>query len=152
MDTTTLPRLTSLNQELDTSPEKFGEMRSSIGLIDDAEAFRERMQEDGYLYLPGYLNRDEVLAAREVMLERLAEAGWLDSAYPSMEAIVDEHWTPTPRPDLVQGNEPLRRLLYSGRMIEFYTRFLGGEVAHFDFTWTRAMRPETGTPPHCDSV
>jgi len=152
MDTTTLPRLTSLHQELATSPEKFGELRSSIDALDDAQALRERMQEDGYLYLPGYLNRDEVLAAREVMLERLAEAGWLDPAYPTMEAVAGDNDTTGARPDLVQDNEPLRRLLYSGRMIEFYTRFLGGEVAHFDFTWTRAMRPDAGTPPHCDIV
>ena len=152
MSTTTLPRLTAFHQVLDTSPEKFGEMRDSMEAIDDVEELRQRMQEDGYLYLPGYLDRDEVLAARAVMLDRLAAAGWLDSAYPPMEAVVNENWTPAPRPDLVQGNEPLQRLLYSGRMIEFYTRFLGGEVAHFDFTWTRAMRPETSTPPHCDIV
>jgi len=141
-----------MTQELDTAPEKFGEMRDSMDALDEAETLRERMREDGYLYLPGYLDRTEVLAARAVMLERLAEAGWLDLDYPMMDAVVSEDAKHGPRPDLVQANEPLQRLLYSGRMIEFYTRFLGGEVAHFDFTWTRAMGPHGATPPHCDIV
>jgi hypothetical protein len=92
------------------------------------------------------------MAARQVMLERLAQEGWLDSTYPLMEGIAAAETPKNGRPDLVKGNEPLHRLLYSGRMMEFYEQFLGGEVAHFDFTWTRAVRPAAGTPPHCDIV
>ena len=44
------------------------------------------------------------------------------------------------------------RLLYEGRMMAFYTRLLGGEVRHFDFTWLRAVTPGQGTAPHCDIV
>lgn len=54
-----LPRLTSPEQELDLSPEAFGEWESSSHLIDDIEALRARMDESGYLYLPGYLHREK---------------------------------------------------------------------------------------------
>ena len=51
------------------------------------------------------------------------------------------------KPDLAHDNEPLHRLLYGGRMMEFYERFLGGPVRHYDFTWMRAVAPGYGTHP-----
>ena len=56
------------------------------------------------------------------------------------------------KPDLAHDNEPLHRLLYGGRMMEFYERFLGGPVRHYDFTWMRAVAPGYGTQPHGDIV
>jgi hypothetical protein len=147
-----IPRLTALGQELDTSSECFGELQSSRDILGDAAALRARMQEEGYLYLPGYLEREEALAARRVMLERLAAAGWVDPAYPLEEGVYNQSGEVGPRPDIVKGNAPLHKLLYSGRMIEFYTHFLDGEVTHFDFTWTRAMPPGRSSSPHCDIV
>jgi hypothetical protein len=61
MTNSTLPKLTSQGVQLDTSPESFGPLRSSMDALEDTEALRHRMTEDGYLYLPGYLDRDLVL-------------------------------------------------------------------------------------------
>lgn len=152
MNTLALPRLTASHQELDTSPECFGTLRESSDIVDDASALRERMQEDGYLYLPGYLERAEVLDAREVLLERLAAEGFLDPAYPLTEAVANPQQGVGFKPDLADNNPSLMKLLYTGRMMEFYERLLGGPVRHFDFTWMRAVGPGGGTPPHCDIV
>ncbi len=152
MSTTTLPRLTTLGLDLDTSPECFGELRSSINLVDDPEALRERMREDGYLYLPGYLDRDEVLAARQEILRRLANEGYLDERHPPTEAIAREGVDVAFKPDLAKDNAPLLGLLYSGRMMAFYARFLGGEVRHIEHPRTRASAPGRGTAPHSDIV
>jgi ectoine hydroxylase-related dioxygenase (phytanoyl-CoA dioxygenase family) len=46
----------------------------------------------------------------------------------------------------------MHKLLYSGRMMELYRRFLGGPVLHYDFTWIRTVAPGHGTPPHFDVV
>ncbi|MCA1595911.1 MAG: phytanoyl-CoA dioxygenase family protein [Chloroflexi bacterium] len=148
----TLPRLTSANLELDTSPDRFGELRSSAAFLDEPQALRGRMDEDGYLFLPGYLDRDEVLAARREMTDRLAAGGFLDPDYPSIESVASQGTNMGFRPDLALNNEPLHQLLYTGRMIEFYETFLGGEVAHFDFTWIRAVSPGQSTRPHCDII
>ena len=67
--TTTIPQLTAMGLELDMSPECCGELEPSTALLDDPSALRERMQERGYLYLPGHLDRDEVLAARREMAD-----------------------------------------------------------------------------------
>lgn len=147
-----LPRLTASGHQLDTSPACSGALRSSIELIDDVAALRVRMAEDGYLYLPGYLDRELVLEARAEITRRLAEDGHLDPAFPPLEAVASKDSRLKFKPDLADGNEPLGRLLYAGRMMEFYTRFLGGAARHFDYTWMRAVAPGTGTPPHEDIV
>lgn len=150
---TTFPRsLTSSGHELDTSPERFGELRNSMDVIDDAAALRHRMEEDGYLYLPGYLDRDIAFEARKVITDRLAEEGVFEPGTPPIEAVVRRDVDVKFRPDLTRDNEPLHRLLYDGRMISFHERFLGGEVRHFDYTWLRAIAPGKGTAPHGDSV
>ena len=43
-------KLTFLGKELDTSPDAFGLMRSSTDLVDNVEAIRHRLEEEGYVY------------------------------------------------------------------------------------------------------
>lgn len=152
MNTRTLPRLTAQGRELDTSPEAFGLLRPSLDIADDAEALRARMQSDGYLYLPGYLDRAEVLDVRRVLTDRLAEAGCLDENFPAFDSIARPEHSAYFMPELAHDNPLLMALLYAGRMMAFYERLLGGPVRHFDYTWMRAVGPGGGTAPHCDIV
>jgi hypothetical protein len=152
MATTALPTLTSCGREIDSSAEHLGELRHSDDLIGDVEALRERMRQDGYLFLPGYLDRDLVFETRAVITARLAAEGFLDPSHPPIEAIAAQGSKLKFKPDLARGNEPLHRLLYAGRMMEFFRAFLGGPVLHFDYTWMRAVSPGLGTRPHGDIV
>jgi hypothetical protein len=154
VSTTTLPRLTSFGHELDTSPEAFGELRRSDDILGDVAALRARFAEDGYLFLPGLLDPQWVLDARREITSRLAGYDVLDPQFPVIDAV--------PRADakynfsnhgLAGKNPPLQRLLYTGAMIEFYERFLGGPVRHFDYTWFRAVPAgHNGIYPHSDVV
>lgn len=154
--TSTLPRLTAFGHEVQTEPDSFGALRPSIDVVHDVEALRERMQEDGYLYLPGYLDREEVLAARRQVAETLAAEGLLDPRFPPMEAVANP--TPPPgvkrgvRSDIARTHQAVQTVLYSGRMMELYRRLLGGDVLHFDYTWLRTVVPGKATAPHCDIV
>jgi hypothetical protein len=146
--------LTYLGRRVDTSPGAFGELRDSRALLHDPAALRLRAEEDGYLFLPGLLNRDDVLAAREEILRRLGAAGYLDPSFPVAEGIA----LPTVKdgfvPQLARDNAPLEKVIFHGPMMELYERPLGGAVRHFDFVWLRAKRPgvEDATPPHYDVV
>ena len=80
-------RLTCLRHELDLAPAAFGELRDSNGLLDDPVALRERMRDDGYIFLRDYLHRDEVLEAREEICRRLDAEGYLDRRYPLVDAV-----------------------------------------------------------------
>lgn len=148
----TLPRLTARGYPLSTDPDKFGFLRESSDIADNAEALQARMLEDGYLYLPSQLNREDVVAARESVLERAAIEGILDPSSPRMSGILKVGINPYFRPSWTQNNPALRHVLYNGPMIDFFTLFLGGEVRHFDYTWLRAVGPGPGTSPHCDVV
>ena len=143
--------LSGMGEALELSDDKFGMLRDSSSIAFDADALRERMAEDGYLFLPGLLHRDEVLAARRVIAQRLELDGNL---LPGTD-LMDLKARPGSggfRPDLAGNNPELMKVLYEGPMIELYERLLGGEVRHFDFTWFRAVGPGQATPPHTDSV
>ena len=144
--------LTSCGRELDTSPEALGPLRISNDVVDDPLRLRGRMQEDGYLFLPGYLDRAAVLAARAEVTRRLAAEGHLEPGTPPIEGRIAPGCRIKFKPDLADGNVPLTEVLYAGRMMELFARLLGGDVRHYDFTWMRAVSPGTGTPPHLDIV
>jgi hypothetical protein len=147
-----LPRLTARGVVIDTSPESFGLLRSSNDIFDDAAALMARMQEDGYLYLRDVLDREQILAARRYITDRLAAEGYLDPGFPSIDAVARPSADIAFRPDLAQKNAPLHKVLYSGEMIDFFRTFLGEEVRSYDFTWLRATAPGLNASPHCDIV
>ncbi|MEO6848014.1 MAG: phytanoyl-CoA dioxygenase family protein [Chthoniobacterales bacterium] len=160
---------------LDVSENAFGTLEDSSALLGDVAALRERMQEDGYLFIRGYHNRDEVIKARKVLTDRLAEDGFLDSSEPSLEAVIapklkimnsksafrppteDEDGKPVSikaynADDLTKSNAPLRDLFYGERQLGFFEKFLGGAIRHYNYIWFRVVSPGMGTAPHCDWV
>jgi hypothetical protein len=85
MTTESLPQFTFNSHPFDMSPAGIGTLRRSIEVVDDRQELHRRMTRDGYLFLPGYLDREEVLAARKSALQRLAAAGLFDE-----DAVLEE--------------------------------------------------------------
>jgi hypothetical protein len=85
MATAALPQLTSAGFQLETTPACFGMLRASADCIDDTAVLVQRLHDDGYLFLPGYLAREQVLAARQSTLDKLAVAGALHPNYPVLD-------------------------------------------------------------------
>lgn len=110
------------------------------------------MKEDGYLYLPGFFNTDLIQAARQGLLERMADAGMLDPEAPLMEGRVLSENRKGFSPELATNNPQVQRVVRGPELLDFYSTLLGGEVRSFDFVWVRSMPPGSGTPPHCDIV
>lgn len=150
----TLPTMYSCGHRLEEGENNPGLLNSS-----DARTGRESLQasmaEQGYLLLRNYLDHEEVLAARRNVLEQLAAEGQLDESRPVMQGVPKPGTKFFFQPELAQkNNQPLQHLLYSpqGKLMQFVSSFLGGEVRHFDFTWLRCVSPGLGTPSHCDIV
>jgi hypothetical protein len=151
--------LTYRGQPLGATHDDFAPLRRSDEVLHDTDVLHARMEEDGYLFLPGLLNVDEVKAARLEVMERLNEIGALESGHPVVEGVAsDKEINPAATgpfmPRMANDNPPLDRVLYEGPMIDFFTRFLGGPVRHYDYTWFRCKRPGTRqvTTPHLDVV
>ena len=64
-----------------------GELEDSSSLLANPARLRERLNEDGYLFLRNVLDRGEVAAARTEMCDKLATTGILNPAFPNTEAI-----------------------------------------------------------------
>ena len=152
-----MTQLTSNGIPLDTSPDAFGELRDSNDLLDDTSALKERMAEDGYLLLRDYLDLEWVMDARRSVLEVLSEHEMVDENHSLMEARAAKSDNGKFRSAIgshaALGKLPaVRKLVHSGRMVDFYTAFLGGEVRSFDFIWMRVMGPGRSSAPHYDIV
>lgn len=147
-------------RKLGHTPDDFGELKVSNDVLHDRDELEQRMADDGYLFLKGLLNKDEVLAARGEVMNRLMDAGVLDNRYPAIDGIaapkgqIDGRATGSFMPLLAHNNPPLDKVIHEGPIIDFYAHFLGGPVSYFDYTWFRCKRPgvNTATTPHCDIV
>jgi len=144
--------LFSAGCELDGSDEAFGFVRSSFDQRDDPAELQRRLAEDGYLYLPGFLDPDLIYAARAAVCERLAAAGLLDPSRPTIEAAAHPEKTSNFDSNLARQNPAVERVVYGPELLDFYTRLFGEPVRHFDYTWFRAMSRGQGSTPHCDIV
>lgn len=137
---------------LDTTSNKFGTFRETVDNLGDGEFLRERMGEDGYLYLPGLLNREEVLEVRDQTLNRLEANHFLHPEFPKSEGIGRPGEEIGFLPKYAQDMDAIKTVLYRGPMMQFMETFIGEEVLHFDYTWFRVMGRGKSTPPHCDIV
>ncbi len=107
--------LTYLGRRVDTSPSAFGELRSSIDLRHRPADLARRMAEDGYLFMPGLLDRADVLAAREEILRRLDAAGFIDRSQPLREGVPAPGVKDGFVPQLAADNMPLEKVIFRGR-------------------------------------
>jgi len=145
--------LTSHGFQFDTSPEKFGELRASNDVLHDTDALRERMNEDGYLLLRGYLDKEVVRNARRELLTKLAAVGEVDMSHSLEEAIdAGKSSRPSDFAKSLRTGAAVRALCHQGRIMEFFERFLGGVVRSFDYIWVRTVRPGGVTGCHYDVV
>ena len=66
-------------------PSMLGELVDSAALLQDPRALRQRLQQDGYLFLKAVLPRQAVLAARQEVFQRLVDVG--EIAEPAIDGI-----------------------------------------------------------------
>ncbi|MCS5612531.1 MAG: hypothetical protein NZ961_19075, partial [Candidatus Poribacteria bacterium] len=128
--------------EFDTKPEKFGELRSSNDILEDGQALRHRMKQDGYLLLREVLDQNTVIEARRELVEKLDSIGDIDHNYPLIDAILNlesnnKPMSATGFAKKLGAGRAIRTLVHQGKILEFYRRFFGKEVRPLDFVWVR---------------
>ena len=64
-----------LVQETPVPASLVGELTDSTTLLENSEALRERLEQDGYLLVRGAVDRQCIAAARSEVFNRLAEVG-----------------------------------------------------------------------------
>lgn len=140
-------------------------LRDSSGVLEDTAELRLRLAEDGYLFLPGFHKRAAVMEGRRELLEYLASCDD-DPAHPIFKpgTALDEAvfggraFTPSHRswPGIGGDQRGVRPAFLSvvnaPKLMDFFTRILGGRSTTFDHKWLRVVPPGNGNSAHCDIV
>lgn len=140
------------NYEMD-SPD-LGRLRDSGGLAGDIDALKKRLDEDGYLYLKGFLDREAVLAARRRILGFMNEREGLEPGSRPLDGVMGQYGQSVN----MMGRRPIthepevRAVLESPRLFDLYERIHNEPVTTFAYKWLRAVGNEDCTGSHMDYV
>ncbi|MEO7242869.1 MAG: phytanoyl-CoA dioxygenase family protein [Variovorax sp.] len=134
------------------SPALTLQLKASNDVIESPASLRQRLEDDGYLFIRGFHDPAKVLAARKDILMRLQERGQLQPDSVLMDGIAKEGVKTTAS---VRGQEDLitdalRDLLYSERAHAFFARLFDTPAQAYQFQWLRAAGPGAGSPIHAD--
>lgn len=126
----------------------------STPLLDDHAALRSRFHTDGYLYLPGLIDRSTVLAARTDILESIDAQNALAPGTEIEDAVIASSGA-TPRlmgrPEVTHLPSVLAVLEHEA-LVDLCTTIHDEPVAGFDYKWLRAVGTGQFTGVHLDRV
>ena len=121
----------------------------------DPTRLQQRFHEQGYLFVKQFFDRDDILAARQEILQRLVEVG--EIAEPALEGIftglsqrreqvadLGKFWKS------VSETWSLRRLSHSAALHDLMHTLLGGAAQAQDYLFLRPATPGKSTRIHCD--
>lgn len=149
-------KVTIGQRELEWEGKYLTELSDCNDILEDTEALRNRLQEDGYLLIRGFHKREQVLNARMEFLRKLEAMGRLDPhAFVEDGVIGSENkggmWgggTEQLQPDFPQFLD----VVNSPAVLDFFGRLLGGPAMTYDYKWPRAVAHGGNTGAHYDVV
>jgi hypothetical protein len=142
-------------RELEMGGKYMTELRDSNDILGDFAALRQRLEEDGYLLLRGFHERERIMRARGDFMRKLQQLGRLDEAYPLEDAVIANNkggmWG--------AGTEQLKAdfphfldVVNGPETLDFFGRLLGGPAMTYDYKWPRAVGHGGNTGAHYDIV
>ncbi len=126
----------------------------STPCLDQPHLLRQRMREDGYLYLRGFVDPEAVAAALDAILRMLRQQWWLDT-----DGRLTDRCRPEGMPeflemyDHLQRLEAFHRLAWRPEILQLMTCLMGEPVMAHPRNIGRVMPPgyvPYTTPPHQD--
>ena len=152
---TDLPPLTANGHPVDTSPDRFGELRAADDLLGDPAALRSALDERGYLLFRSLLDPEVVAAARHEILLKYAIVGEIDDRYPIDDAIAGDGDAITAAnvralSASIRSGARYLAVTEAPALLDVHRALLGGPVKVFDMRWPRFVRPGEGCGFHCD--
>lgn len=129
-------------------------LRASDDVRDDPQALWSRFEEDGYLYIPGFFDRDAVLEARAAILAYMDEHEGLEPGSRPLDGVMGQYGKSVGMLGKMTITHDPRVLavLESPRLFELYRGLMGADVITFDYKWLRAVGNEQFTGAHMDEV
>ena len=135
--------------------ELIGPLRDSSAFRQDGAELSKRLADDGYVFLRGVVDREDVLRARQEVFERLAAVG--EIAEPAVDGIATGA---SRRPELAQDlgkfwqsvcyGTALRQVSHGRQMIEALSTILGEPALPHDYMFLRPGVVGRSTHLHYD--
>ena len=127
--------------------------RESNDLLADTEALRQRMEEDGYLIIRNFHNREDIMKARKEIIDHMESQGVLAEGSTLEDAIIGEKNRSTRFKDSLIKTWPGFLNIVDGKnTMDFFGRFLGAPALSLDHKWLRAISTGRNAGMHCDIV
>ncbi len=140
--------------EVEYPGEKLGELRDSNDLLGNVKALKNRIDEDGYLLLRNFIDRETVMRAREAIVSHMDDKNALVKGAPLLEAVMPK----TGREVRMTGQSEITHhpaaitLFENGKLFDFFKSYFGEEAVTYDYKWLRAVGNENFTGCHYDVV
>ena len=139
------------------SPKPF---RESSHLLMDGAALRERLSEDGYLFVRGLIRRADILNVRHRLLTIAANADWLDKNSPVIDGLMNPNFDSKSEDDQTRltiakmwCDEELHRLRTHPNALSLFERIFQQPVlTHPNFFLRRFFPNAAPTQSHQDHV
>ncbi|GBF76964.1 phytanoyl-CoA dioxygenase [Paenibacillus sp. 598K] len=140
------------SRELELGGPHLEELRDSNDVLGDTDALRARMEEDGYLLLRGFHDREQVLRARTAVLSKIDKMGKL-----GRDTLLEEGFTADGSKSIFMGglHEDLPELLdvlNGEHVMGFFDQLLGAKSLTYRYKWLRAVSKGDYTGAHYDIV
>ncbi|WP_053376464.1 phytanoyl-CoA dioxygenase family protein [Paenibacillus sp. FJAT-27812] len=140
------------SRELEMNGPHLIELRSSNDIIHDMAALRKRMEDDGYLLIRGFHEREQVLRARMSILEKMDRTGKI-----ARDTLLEEGVMADGSKSIFMGgtNEDLPELLNvlnGEHVMRFFDDFLREQALTYQYKWLRAVGKGDFTGAHYDIV
>jgi hypothetical protein len=134
--------------------EEVVELRDSSPIRDDVEALRQRMTEDGYLYIRGFHPREKAERAANAVLSVIGERGGLEAGSRVSDGLVgtENRSFSFFREVAVAHSKEVLDVVDGRHSFEFFDRLMGGPTITFDKRWLRAIGHGGHNHFHYDSV
>ncbi len=125
-------------------------------LLHDADAIKERVERDGYLFISQLLPEKDVREVRAAIQQICQDAGWMDeSGLPKRESVLEGQTEWFTVYDRVQCLEAFHALAHHPNIVQVIEAIVRESVFVHPRNIARIVFPETGyyaTPPHQDYV
>eukprot|EP01060_Flectonema_neradi_P014024 TRINITY_DN20746_c0_g1_i1.p1 TRINITY_DN20746_c0_g1~~TRINITY_DN20746_c0_g1_i1.p1 ORF type:complete len:352 (+),score=69.04 TRINITY_DN20746_c0_g1_i1:58-1056(+) len=120
------------------------------------DELRKSIDEDGYAYLNGVLEREAVLECREFILQKFSDAGGIIKGK-ATDAVLEENCGVGCIPFLegyneFTHNEKVIKILESPVIRNIFENVFGQKVIAFDYKWLRGVSTGSYTGAHYDIV
>lgn len=129
-----------------------GELRDSSHLLGNVPALKQRMNEDGFLYMRGLIDRKKVLKARETILKHLESHDALVPDTPLFHGVMGGRSPQMMGRKGIAYHPDVLNVIESEELFSFFNAYFAEPAITYNYKWLRAVGNEEYTGAHFDYV